>query len=94
MMKISQKNWKFKILQRFSVFSTVYWILLKFSDCKLTQIPREESKKVDKIEEGKNGKILSTKTKGIDYESLWVIPVYTSLWKNLYIFFFEIQFSI
>ena len=55
-MKISQKNWKFEILQRFLVFSTLYWILLKFSAYKLTQIPQGESKTLEKEKEGKKSK--------------------------------------
>ena len=59
-MKISQKNWKFEILQCFLVLSTVYWILLKFGACKVTQIPQGESKTLEKEEQVKKSKNFAT----------------------------------
>ena len=36
-----------------------YWILLKFRDCKVTQIQEGETKKRRKVEEGKKEKTFS-----------------------------------
>ena len=96
MMKILKKNLKTQILSLVFVFSTVYWILLKFCDCKLTQISRGESKILWQIRTRKKSKNFASQfarkiapcplyrknIRVIDYKPLPVIPAYTSVWKN------------